>query len=135
MTWILVHSKLELEAFFCRWFGVIGQFRPKKLISSIKAEASAADEWDLPFFKEAAKHFLDKSLYAIGLCSQIALTPLTSILLSTENHGEKKRRHIKAALSHRVNFKLHVLHSFTTAYLLYIPIAHWLLLFLQFRSP
>ncbi|KAL0397431.1 UNVERIFIED_CONTAM: protein TRIGALACTOSYLDIACYLGLYCEROL 4, chloroplastic [Sesamum calycinum] len=66
------------------WVGLIGHCRPKKLISSIKAEVSAAEEWDLALLKDTAKHFLDKSLYAINLCSQIPLTYSSSLLLSIE---------------------------------------------------
>ncbi|XP_075519267.1 protein TRIGALACTOSYLDIACYLGLYCEROL 4, chloroplastic-like [Primulina tabacum] len=84
------------------WVGLIGQFRPKKLISSIKAEFSAAEEWDLPLLKDTAKKFLDKSLYAVGLCSQIALTSSSSLLLSTEKHGEKEKRRMKAMLFHKL---------------------------------
>ncbi|XP_042017994.1 protein TRIGALACTOSYLDIACYLGLYCEROL 4, chloroplastic-like [Salvia splendens] len=84
------------------WFGLIGQFRPKKLISSIKAEVSAAEEWELPLLKDVGKHFLDKSLYALGLSSQIALTPSSSVLLSTEKHGERKNRRTKAMLFHKL---------------------------------
>ncbi|KAL4600247.1 hypothetical protein ACB092_11G184800 [Castanea dentata] len=72
------------------WLGLIGQFRPKKLISSIKAEFSNGGEWELPGFKDVAKHFLDKSLYSLGLSSQLALSPSLSIMLSTEGHGERK---------------------------------------------
>lgn len=85
---------------------MIGQFRPKKLFSSIKAEVSAAEEWELPLFKEAGKHFLDKSLYALGLCSQIALSSSSSVLLSTEKHGERKSRRSKAMLFHKVKQNL-----------------------------
>ncbi|XP_042491511.1 protein TRIGALACTOSYLDIACYLGLYCEROL 4, chloroplastic [Macadamia integrifolia] len=84
------------------WLGLIGQFRPKKLFSSIKAELAGAEELDLSTFKETAKHFVDKSLYAIGLCSQLSLTPETSVLLSTEKHGERKRRYYKAMLFHKL---------------------------------
>ncbi|KAG8391453.1 hypothetical protein BUALT_Bualt01G0189400 [Buddleja alternifolia] len=86
------------------WIGLIGQFRPKKLLSSIKAEVSAAEEWDLSLVKDTAKHFLDKSLFAIGLCSQIPLTSSSSLLLSTEKHGERKRRRSKAMLFHKAKF-------------------------------
>ncbi|GER54542.1 At2g44640/F16B22.13 [Striga asiatica] len=84
-----------------RWVGLVGQFRPKKLLSSIKAEASAAKDWQLPLLKNSAKHFLDKSLYKIGLCTQIALTSSSSLLFSTENHGEGKKRRTKAMLVHQ----------------------------------
>ncbi|KAK6117767.1 hypothetical protein DH2020_048496 [Rehmannia glutinosa] len=86
-----LQSLLGKAAFENWWVGLIGQFRPKKLISSIKAEVSAAEEWELPLLKDVAKHFLDKSLYAIGLCSQIALTSTSSLLLSSEKHGLRYR--------------------------------------------
>ncbi|KAH6755092.1 TRIGALACTOSYLDIACYLGLYCEROL-like protein [Perilla frutescens var. hirtella] len=84
------------------WFGLIGQFRPKKLISSIKAEVSAAEEWELPLLKDTAKHFLDKSLFALGLCTQIALTSSSSLLLTSEKHGERNNRRTKAMLFHKL---------------------------------
>ncbi|KAL0429413.1 UNVERIFIED_CONTAM: protein TRIGALACTOSYLDIACYLGLYCEROL 4, chloroplastic [Sesamum radiatum] len=84
------------------WVGLIGHFRPKKLISSIKAEVSAAEELDLALLKDTAKHFLDKSLYAINLCLQIPLTYSSSLLLSIEKHGERKRRCTKAMLFHKL---------------------------------
>ncbi|KAJ4959027.1 hypothetical protein NE237_026138 [Protea cynaroides] len=84
------------------WLGLVGQFRPKKLFSSIKAEVKRAEELELTTFKEIAKHFVDKSLYAIGLWSQLSLTPETSLLLSTERHGERKKRRYKAMLFHKL---------------------------------
>ncbi|MBA0772362.1 hypothetical protein Gotri_007752 [Gossypium trilobum] len=77
---------------FCtyRWLGLIGQFRPKKLISAIKTELQSADELELPVFRDAAKHFLDKSLYSVALATQLSLSPSTSLLWSTERQGEKK---------------------------------------------
>ncbi|KAE8038522.1 hypothetical protein FH972_011023 [Carpinus fangiana] len=80
------------------WLGLIGQFRPKKLISSLKAEFSDIEDLEFPGFKDVAKHFIDKSLYSFGLCSQLSLTPSSSILLSTEGHGEKNGRRHKMML-------------------------------------
>ncbi|GAB4862010.1 hypothetical protein Ancab_037264 [Ancistrocladus abbreviatus] len=77
------------------WLGLVGQFRPKKLVSSLKAEFSFGDEWELPSFKDVARHFLDKSLYSIGLFSHIPLTSSSSVLLSSEAHGERKGRYKK----------------------------------------
>lgn len=95
---------VELQLLLCSWAGLIGQFRPKKLISSIKSEVSAAVEWELPLLKDVTKHFLDKSLYALGICSQIALGSSSSLLLNTEKHGEEKNRRTKAVLYHKVKF-------------------------------
>ncbi|KAK9121163.1 hypothetical protein Syun_018780 [Stephania yunnanensis] len=84
------------------WLGLYGQFRPKKLISGLKAEVAGGDELELPAFKDIAKHFLDKSLYSLGLCSQLALTPMSSILFSIEGHGERKGRRSRAMLFHKL---------------------------------
>lgn len=93
---------MHYSVYACRWVGLVGQFRPKKLISNIRREISNADELDLPVFRDAAKHFLDKSLYSLGICSQISLGPSSSLLWGTERHGEKKngRRH-KLMLYHQ----------------------------------
>ncbi|TYI13571.1 hypothetical protein ES332_A08G067400v1 [Gossypium tomentosum] len=42
-------------------------FRPKKLISAIKTELQNADELELSVFRDAANHFLDKSLGLLEL--------------------------------------------------------------------
>ncbi|OIT07864.1 PREDICTED: protein TRIGALACTOSYLDIACYLGLYCEROL 4, chloroplastic [Nicotiana attenuata] len=84
------------------WLGFIGQFRPKKLFSDIKAELSSVDEWELPVLKDIGKHFLEKSLYAFNVCSQLSLTPSSSLLLSTEEHGEKKGRRFRAMLLNKL---------------------------------
>ncbi|WMV11089.1 hypothetical protein MTR67_004474 [Solanum verrucosum] len=60
------------------WLGFTGQFRPKKLVSDIKAELSSVDEWELPILKDIGKHFLEKSLYAFGH----ALSSLCTLRLS-----------------------------------------------------
>ncbi|KAF8412831.1 hypothetical protein HHK36_000802 [Tetracentron sinense] len=92
-----------LEKLKHMWLGLIGQFRPKKLISSIKAEVAGGDELELPSFKDVAKHFLDKSLYSFNLCSQVSLSPASSLLVSTEGHGERKGRRSKAMLFHKAS--------------------------------
>ncbi|KAL3537137.1 hypothetical protein ACH5RR_000503 [Cinchona calisaya] len=114
-TWSPTYPHKELGSFalqslFLRavptpnwWLGLIGQLRPKKLVSSIKAELSSGDEWEMPAFRDVARHLLDKSLYSIGLCTQLALTSTSSILLSTEKHGEKKGRRSKAMLFHQLS--------------------------------
>nr|DAD18239.1 TPA_asm: hypothetical protein HUJ06_019702 [Nelumbo nucifera] len=97
-----IQSLLLKPAFSNAWLGIIGQFRPKKLLSSIKAEFTVDDVLDLPAFKDVAKHFLDKSLYALGLCAQISLTPASSLLLMKESHGERKGHRNKAMLFNKL---------------------------------
>ncbi|KAJ8755932.1 hypothetical protein K2173_024477 [Erythroxylum novogranatense] len=98
----LQSALLKLTAADC-WLGLIGQFRPKKLFSSIKAELSNAEELDYSVFKDAAKHILDKSLYSMSLLAQLSLTSTTSLLLGTERHGEKKRTRYKMMLYQKLS--------------------------------
>jgi hypothetical protein len=95
---------------------LIGQFRPKKLISSLKAEFSDIEDLEFPGFKDVAKHFIDKSLYSFGLCSQLSLTPSSSILLSTEGHGEKNGRRHKMMLFQKARITAIFLYLFLKFY-------------------
>lgn len=88
--------------------GLACQFRPRKLITSIKKEVALIEELDWPQVKDVAKHFLDKSLYALGLFSQFSPTPDTSLLLNVEKHGDKAGQRIKAMVLHKVNLSLHM---------------------------
>ncbi|ERN19982.1 protein TRIGALACTOSYLDIACYLGLYCEROL 4, chloroplastic [Amborella trichopoda] len=78
------------------WCTLVGQFRPKKLITDIKAEVASGEELEYPGIRNIVKHFWDKALYSLGLCSQISLTPSSSLVFSTEGHGYKKGRRSKA---------------------------------------
>lgn len=84
------------------WFGLVGQFRPKKLISSIKNGSTSTEDMDLSTFKDIGKHFFDKSLYALGFFSQLSLTDDTSLLFNVERHGERKGPRSKAVLFHKL---------------------------------
>ncbi|GMJ16149.1 hypothetical protein like AT2G44640 [Hibiscus trionum] len=97
-----LHSLLLRPSTSNWWLGLIGQFRPKKLISAIKTELQSADELELPVFRDAAKHFLDKSLYSIALATQLSLSPSTSLLWSTERQGEKKGYRNKFKIYHQL---------------------------------
>ncbi|CAN6831060.1 protein TRIGALACTOSYLDIACYLGLYCEROL 4, chloroplastic-like [Brassica napus] len=72
------------------WAGLVGQFKPKKLFADIKTSISKAEEWDLQLFKDTTKHIVDKSLYSVGLWTQIALGSSSSLLLNAERLGDKK---------------------------------------------
>lgn len=81
-----------------RWIGLVGQIRPKKLVAAIDRDGSESEA-----YKDIPKRLLDKSLYSIALCSQLAVTPTTSVFLSTEGQGEKKKRSTKAMLFHKAS--------------------------------
>lgn len=71
---------------------------------------------ELPGFKDVAKHFLDKSLYSLGLSSQLALSPSSSIMLSTEGHGERKGRRHKMMLFQKARIAAIFLYIFLIFY-------------------
>ncbi|XP_047312084.1 protein TRIGALACTOSYLDIACYLGLYCEROL 4, chloroplastic-like [Impatiens glandulifera] len=96
-----IHSIFGHE-FSNGWLACLGQFRPIKLISNIKSEVLNADEWEGPVFKDILKHILDKSLYSLGLCSQIALSDSSSLLLSSAAQGERKGRRKRAMIFHKL---------------------------------
>lgn len=79
-----------------RWVGLVGQLRPKKLIAPIDRDGPESQA-----YKDIPKRLLDKSLYSIALCSQLSVTPTTSVFLSTEGQGDKKKRSTKAMLFHK----------------------------------
>ncbi|KAK1262469.1 hypothetical protein QJS04_geneDACA008728 [Acorus gramineus] len=86
------------------WMGLVGQFRPKKLISSIKSEITGVEELELLSLKDVAKHFLDKSLYSLGLCTQVSPGPDSSLYFTTEAHGDKKGHRSKLMLYHKLPY-------------------------------
>ncbi|CAO2835217.1 unnamed protein product [Amaranthus hypochondriacus] len=87
------------------WLGLAGQIRPKKLISNLKEDVYKlinGDEFERPSFKDIADHVMDKSLYALALCTQIPISSSTSLFLSSEAHGERKGRRNKVLLFHKL---------------------------------
>lgn len=104
-----------LLSFPYRWLGLIGQCRPKKLISAIKTELQNADGLELAVFRDAAKHFLDKSLYSIALATQLSLPP-SFLMWSTERQGQKE--------GYRNKFKLYHQARISFPFMLYAPFSH-----------
>lgn len=96
-----LQSLLFQKQFSDCWVALKGQFRPKKLISSIKADLSAIG-LELPTFENVTKTLMDKSLYSVALWSQYAVTSSTSLLWRIEGHGEKKGHCTKAMILHKL---------------------------------
>lgn len=82
---------------------MLGQFNVQKLVASMK-EISKQQPQDSSWRKNLGKHFCDKSLYALGLCSEISIGPDDTLLLSSELSGDdKKSRRNKAVFHHKVS--------------------------------
>ncbi|MQL87366.1 hypothetical protein Taro_019922 [Colocasia esculenta] len=82
-----IQSLLFGPSFGDWWMGLIGQFRPRKLISAIKTELQNADEIDVAALKD------------------VSPTPDTSLLFSIESGGEGKswrRNRSKTTLIHKL---------------------------------
>lgn len=84
------------------WLGLVGQVRPKTLLANLKNELSLVEELDMTAVKDVAENFLEKSVYSIGLLSQIALTSSTSLLFSMEKHAERKGSSPKFLMYHQL---------------------------------
>ncbi|XP_024964383.1 protein TRIGALACTOSYLDIACYLGLYCEROL 4, chloroplastic [Cynara cardunculus var. scolymus] len=81
--------------------GLVGQIRPRKLLSSLKAEAFRADP-KVSRFKRIFKKFFDRSFYSFGSSSLLELGPSTHVLLSVEKDGQRKNRCTKAIVNHQL---------------------------------
>ncbi|KAL8129065.1 hypothetical protein V2J09_018220 [Rumex salicifolius] len=72
------------------WIAFLGQIRPKQLISKVKSQVSATQSWDVSAFQNLAKAVLDKSTMSSSVVAEIPVTKSSSMILSSENHGETK---------------------------------------------
>ncbi|KAL5974989.1 hypothetical protein ACLOJK_031665 [Asimina triloba] len=73
-------TEFELGANISMWVGSVGQVRPKTLIASLKAEVAAIEDFDLQAIKDIMKHFINKSLYALGSSLPKAATQANPIM-------------------------------------------------------
>lgn len=81
----------------CRFATLLGQFHLQKFISSFKGSASSHST-ESPWMQNLMTHLCDKSLYALGLCSEFFIGPDRSLLLSSEAYGNKSGHRSKAVL-------------------------------------
>ncbi|XP_058076927.1 protein TRIGALACTOSYLDIACYLGLYCEROL 4, chloroplastic isoform X2 [Magnolia sinica] len=79
----------------CRFATLLGQFHLQKLISSVK-ESTPGNPPESSWLKNIGQHLCDKSLYALGFCSEFLILPDLSILLNSEAYADKKGRRNKA---------------------------------------
>lgn len=83
-------------SFADNWFAaVVGQFRLQKFISSLK-ECSSRHPHESPWIKKILTRLCDKSLYALGFCSEFLVGEDYSVLLTSEAYGAKMGARNKA---------------------------------------
>ncbi|XP_068660657.1 LOW QUALITY PROTEIN: protein TRIGALACTOSYLDIACYLGLYCEROL 4, chloroplastic [Aristolochia californica] len=84
------------------WFAALfGQFHLQKLISSMKKNASEIQQ-ESSWLKKIRGCVCDRSLYALGVCSEFLVTPDLSVLLGLETHGGRGGIQSKSILHHRL---------------------------------
>ncbi|KAK1279652.1 hypothetical protein QJS04_geneDACA004683 [Acorus gramineus] len=80
---------------------LLGQFHLQKFVSSLKG-SSSRHTGETSWLKNMTKNLLDKSLYALGFCSEFLITPDHSLLLSSEANGDGKGRQRKAVFHQKL---------------------------------
>uniref|UniRef100_A0A2P2KEC9 Uncharacterized protein MANES_03G212100 n=1 Tax=Rhizophora mucronata TaxID=61149 RepID=A0A2P2KEC9_RHIMU len=94
-----VQRLLSLPTFSPNWFAaLLGQFNLQKFVSSLKEKT---DDFQSSPLQTIGRHLRDKSLYALGLCSELLLTPDDVLLLSLDTCGYGKTSRKKAILHHK----------------------------------
>lgn len=58
-----------------------------------------------------SRHLKEKSLYAVGFCSELSLTPDDILLLCLDTYGDGKMSRKKAVFFHRVSVFQFAMHS------------------------
>lgn len=102
-------GKCSIICLFCespRFVSLLGQFDVQRFVSEVKksegfvrgSSSTAASR-----FNTITKHLKDKSLYALGFCSELLLTPDDTLLLSYDTYkGDLQKNHrAKAVFNHK----------------------------------
>ncbi|KAK9289145.1 hypothetical protein L1049_017618 [Liquidambar formosana] len=79
---------------------LLGQFNLQKFVSSVK-EGGLTQPSESSWLQSFGRHLRNKSLYALGFCSELLLTPDDTVLVSIEASGDKKKPRKKAVLHHK----------------------------------
>lgn len=84
---------------------MLGQFNLQKFVSSIKdkdndKESGLVRSSEFSWMQSIGRHLRHKSLYALGFCSELLLTPDDTILVSFEASGDKMTPPRKKAVFH-----------------------------------
>lgn len=79
---------------------LLGQFNVQKFISSVKSseeKPAGISSW----LKTFRRHLQQKSLYALGICSEFQLTPDDTILFGLDAYDDNNKPRGKAVLHHK----------------------------------
>lgn len=83
------------------WFTtLLGQFNVQKFVSSIR-ENGLLQLSDSSWLQSIRRHLGNKSLYALGYCSELLVTPDDTVLLGLEAYGDNKTPRKKVVFHHK----------------------------------
>ena len=82
----------------------MGQFNFQKFLSSVNEGGGLLQPSNSSWLQGIGRHFSDKSLYALGLSSELLITPDDTLVVGLEAHGDNKAPRKKAVFRHKVNF-------------------------------
>ncbi|XP_004487956.1 protein TRIGALACTOSYLDIACYLGLYCEROL 4, chloroplastic-like [Cicer arietinum] len=83
------------------WFVfLLGQFNLQKFISSVKSSEEKPAR-NSSWLKTFGRHLRQKSLYALGLCSEFQLTPDDTLLFGLDSYDYTDKPRAKAVLNHK----------------------------------
>lgn len=80
----------------------MGQFNVQKFVSSMKGSGDtqhSSSSW----LQKVGSQLKDKSLYAVGFCSEWLLSPDDTLLVSLDRYAEKDLSRKKAVFHHKVD--------------------------------
>lgn len=96
---------------FCRIVYLLGQFNLQRFVSSVKSSKETPEGFS-SWLKNIGKHLQQKSLYALGFCSEFQLTPNDTLLFGLDGYDYADKPRGKAVLHHEVRVRLYPLMNF-----------------------
>ncbi|KFK38082.1 hypothetical protein AALP_AA3G067200 [Arabis alpina] len=91
------------------WFvSLLGQFDVQRFVSEVK-KSEAFVRGSSSRFNTITKHLKEKSLYALGFCSELLLTPEDTLLLTYDTYKGDLQKNPRAKAVFKHKFPLHTL--------------------------
>lgn len=81
---------------------MLGQFNVQKFVSSMKGNGGTPHSLS-SWLQKARRQLMDKSLYAVGFCSELLSSPDDTLLFSLDRYAEKDLSRKKAVFHHKVD--------------------------------
>ncbi|MCI04574.1 protein TRIGALACTOSYLDIACYLGLYCEROL 4 chloroplastic-like, partial [Trifolium medium] len=84
---------------------LLGQFNLQKFVSSVKSSEEKPARFS-SWLKSFGRNLRDKSLYALGLCSEFQLTPDDTLLFGLDSYDYADKPRGKAVFRHKNSMSL-----------------------------